>query len=100
MKEIMIKKIVAISAIGIFLQGCTTIATNTNMLSDQTVKTDVAGVLGYAPSEITVISRRTEGNNTYATVKTSNGSQYGCVMSGGSILTLGMSNPPMCTKRE
>jgi len=55
------------------LTGCSAIAAKTNVLDDDKIKSQSAGALGYEPSQLTLVSRRTEGTNTYANLKTSDG---------------------------
>ena len=43
--------------------------------------------------------RRTEGVNTYVTLKASNGKTYACTVNGGNLFSFGMTNPPVCNAR-
>lgn len=79
--------------------GCATIAGSTNTLSDEKVVSQSAGALGYEPSEMTLVSRRTEGTNTYANLKASDGKEFTCIINGGNLLTFGMTNPPSCGRK-
>jgi hypothetical protein len=81
------------------LAGCDTIATYTNMLSDEKIKSSAAGALGYAPKDMIIVDRRTEGTNTYVQLKTTAGNEFNCIINGGNLLTMGMVNPPMCAKK-
>ncbi|OPA86093.1 hypothetical protein BFW87_25415 [Pseudomonas fluorescens] len=81
------------------LSGCNALAGKTNMLSDDDVKSQSAGALGYTPSDLTIVNRRTEGTNTYVLLKTGDNKQFNCIINGGNILTFGMSNPPSCAKK-
>jgi hypothetical protein len=49
--------------------GCASTHGGAN-LSDEALRSDIAGVLDDDPSNITIESRRTEGFNTYVTAKT------------------------------
>lgn len=79
--------------------GCSTIAGKTNMLSDDKIKSDTSGVLGYSQNDVTILSKRTEGTNTYVTIKANDGKEFACIINGGNLLTLGITNPPTCNKR-
>lgn len=79
--------------------GCSTIAASTNMLSDEKVLSASAGTLGYEPSELVILSRRTEGTNTYVSLKSNDKKEFTCIINGGNILSMGMINPPMCSKK-
>jgi len=83
----------------VLLSGCNALASKTNMLSDDDVKSQSAGALGYAPADLTVINRRTQGTNTYVLLKTNDNKQFNCIINGGNILTFGMSNPPNCAPK-
>ena len=95
------KKIAAltISFLGISVAGCTTIAGSTNMLSDERIKSETGGVLGLSPSQLTIVDRRTEGTNTYVQLKAKNGQEFNCIINGGNLLSMGLVNPPMCSKK-
>lgn len=77
------------------LVGC-----GSTMLSNERISSETAGILGLSPSDITIGNRRTEQMNTYYTVKTKGGKELNCVITGGNAFTMGMVNPPMCTKKE
>lgn len=81
------------------LAGCSAIATKTNMLDDDKIRSQSAGVLGYEPADLTVVTRRTEGTNTYATLKARDGKEFTCLINGGNLLTMGLTNPPMCSRK-
>ena len=44
-------------------------------------------------------SRRTEGTNTYVNVRTGNRQSHACIINGGNMLSFGMTNPPVCSRR-
>jgi hypothetical protein len=79
--------------------GCSTVASKTNTLSDERIVSEAAGALGLSPTNLTLISRRTEGTNTYAELSAGKGQDYHCIINGGNILSFGMVNPPMCAKK-
>ena len=66
-QEKILKKLVLVSLFLAALGGCSTIASNTNMLTDDKIKSDTAGALGYMPADMTIVNRRTEGVNTQST---------------------------------
>lgn len=70
------------------------------MLSDDKIKADTSGVLGYAPGDVTLLSKRTEGTNTYVNIKAKDGKEFACIINGGNLLTFGMTNPPSCNKKD
>jgi len=86
-------------ALLVALTGCSAIAAKTNVLDDDKIKSQSAGALGYEPSQLTLVSRRTEGTNTYANLKTSDGKEFVCIINGGNLLSMGMTNPPACNKK-
>ena len=70
------------------------------MLSDAAILSATSGVLGYASTDLDIVARRTEGTNTYVNLKVKKDKkEYTCVIDGGNILTFGMINPPMCSKK-
>ena len=96
----MSKSLVVCSFIIALLSGCAVVAEKTNFLSDADLKSQTAGALGYSPENITLVSRRTEGTNTYAVVKTNDNKNFSCTVNGGNLLTMGMVNPPMCNQKK
>lgn len=80
--------------------GCTSLAANTNSLSDDRIRSESAGALGYDPAELTLVSRRTEGTNTYASLKANDGKEFTCIINGGNMLSFGMTNPPSCGRKR
>ncbi|MBB5018441.1 hypothetical protein HNQ59_001730 [Chitinivorax tropicus] len=81
------------------LAGCAAVAGKTNMLSDDDIKSKSAGVLGYQPNELTLLNKRVDGTDTYVNLKTKDGKEFTCLINGGNLLTLGMTNPPMCNRK-
>jgi len=51
------------------LSGCNTIASKTNMLSDDKIKSQAGGAIGYEPSEVEIVSKWVEGTNTYVQIE-------------------------------
>lgn len=93
------KTIIAAAVLSLAATGCATFAGGTNMLSDERIVSESAGALGYPPSELTLVSRRTEGTNTYAALKGKDGKEFNCIINGGNFLSMGMTNPPMCGRK-
>lgn len=91
--------LIAIVISGGLLVGCTSLAQSTNTLSDERIQSMTAGVLGYEPSELTIASRRTEGTNTYVNLQANDGREFTCVVNGGNLLSMGMTNPPSCSRK-
>ena len=83
----------------ISLGGCGSIASSTNSLSDERLKSEAAGALGLSPGELSLLNRRTESTNTYYAVKARDGKEYNCVINGGNLLSFGMTNPPNCKRK-
>lgn len=79
--------------------GCGALAGNTNMLPDERIRSEVGGALGVRAEEVTIVDRRTEGTNTYVNVKTANRQSHACIINGGNMLSFGMTNPPVCSRR-
>lgn len=87
--------VIALLALG----GCNALASKTNMLTDDQLKSQSAGALGLSPEDVTIVNRRTEGTNTYVALKTHDNQQFNCIINGGNLLTFGMTNPPSCAKK-
>lgn len=81
------------------LSGCASIASGTNTLTDEKIKSETSGALGYSPADLTITNRRTEGTNTYVNLQAKDKKEFTCIINGGNLLTFGMTNPPMCTKK-
>jgi hypothetical protein len=69
-------------------------------LSDESLRSDIGGVLGEDPVGIGIESRRTEGPNTYVVAKTNKGTRFACNFLGGGTLTFGMRTAPSCNQLE
>lgn len=98
MPENVIFKVAVLLFLGL-INGCASVASNTNSLTDERIKSETSGALGYAVSDLTIVSRRTEGTNTYVNLKAKNKKEYTCIINGGNLLSFGMTNPPICAKK-
>jgi hypothetical protein len=92
-------RLLTLIAAGHGLAGCAAIAERTNSLSDERVLAETAGVLGYSPSQLQLVARRTSGTNTYAELRADNGNEFNCIINGGNLATFGAINPPSCAKK-
>ena len=90
------KRLVMLFGAIILISGCATIASKTNILSNEKIKTETSAALGYQPSDLTIVSRKTEGINTYVDLKARDAKEFICVINGGNLLSGFMTNPPMC----
>lgn len=79
--------------------GCGALAGNTNMLTDERIRSEVGGAMGVRAEEVTIVDRRTEGTTTYVNVRTGNRQSHACIINGGNMLSFGMTNPPVCSRR-
>jgi len=84
----------------ISISGCGTIAEKTNILSDTDLTNKAAASIGYAPADVKLVNKTLDGTNTYFTVKSNDGQVFNCIVNGGNILTMGMTNPTACTKKS
>lgn len=67
------------------------------ILSNDRIRDNTAMALGQPEGAVTISNRRYDGmTNTYYNAKTSRG-WYTCTINGGSVLAMGMTNPPTCT---
>lgn len=94
-----LRNVLMISCAAALLVGCSAVAEKTNMLNDEDIKKETAGVIGVSPSELTVVESYTTGTNTHATLRTTSGKQYICTVNGGNLLSFGMVNPPTCNPK-
>ena len=54
----------------------------------------------YSPSELSIVGKRTESTNTYVNlVGVKDKKEYVCIINGGNLFSLGMTNPPVCGKK-
>ncbi len=91
-------KLTSIALIALACAACSTIAQKTNMLSDTDLTTKSADALGVPASSLKLLDRHTDGTNTYADFRAANGAQYHCLINGGNLLSMGMTNPPVCSR--
>ncbi len=90
----------AIGAAFLLISGCASIADSSHtMLTDARIKSESSAALGYPAADITLVSRRVEGLNTYANLKAKDGKEFTCVINGGNWLSMGLTNPPMCSRK-
>lgn len=94
MKTSLVLAVGIIAVLG--LGGC---AAFEPLTSDETILNDTASLLGVAPADLKITDRRAEGGSSYYTATTKNGVVYGCVIEGGTVITFGMHNPPVCQKK-
>jgi hypothetical protein len=95
-----LRTFVTLSAFVLLFSGCASIAgSSSKMLPDDRIKAETSGALGYEPGDLTLVSRRTEGLNTYANLKAKDGKEFTCIINGGNWLSMGMTNPPMCSPK-
>jgi hypothetical protein len=94
-----VKKVLTIPMLAILAAGCSTFAGSTNVLSDERIRSESAGALGYDPADLSIVSRRTEGTNTYVSLKANDSEEFTCIINGGNFLSMGMTNPPMCSRK-
>lgn len=94
-----LRRITPVIAASALFTGCASLASGTNMLSDERIVSETSGAMGYPPADVTLVSRRTEGVNTYVELKTKDGKQFTCIVNGGNLLSMGMTNPPVCNKK-
>ena len=74
------------------LSGC-----QDQLMSDDRMRSSIAGVLGVPPSSVTLTDRRSDGpTNTHVLAHVAGGKTYACTVNGGGMLALGMMNPPTC----
>ena len=68
------------------------------MLSNDRIISNTAGVIGVPPDQVTIADRRSETTNTYYTAHIRAGATYACVINGGGLLAAGMVDPPTCNQ--
>ncbi len=71
-------------------------ACQAEMLSDDRIISNTAGVIGARPDQLTITNRYSDQTNTYYTAHTIDGATYACVINGGGLLAAGMTDPPRC----
>ena len=82
----------------LLVSGCAIGLGQGQLLSDERILQETARALSLEPSDITISDRETSGVNTYYTVTTIDGRELNCLLNGGNILSLGLTNPPLCAK--
>lgn len=84
----------ALALAPIALSGCANA-----ILSDDRIKTNTASALGVSPDQITISDRKYDGmTNTYYTASAA-GRSYACTINGGTVISMGITNPPTCTPK-
>ena len=77
------------------LSGCAS-----QLLSEDRLLSNTADALFVKPSDLTISERKEKVPNTfYVATINKTGRQYNCIVNGGSALTLGFTNPPMCNPK-
>ena len=88
------RRIVLVSFAAMGISGCAN-----SLLSDDRIRNDTAMALGQPVGAVTIADRRSDGmTNTYYRAETPRGS-YSCVINGGTVMAMGMTNPPQCSLR-
>ena len=84
----------ALTLAPVALAGCAS-----SILSDYRIKANTASALGVQPNQVTISGRNYDGmTNTYYTASTG-GRTYSCTINGGTVLSMGITNPPTCAPR-
>lgn len=90
----MIRTTLALLAASLVVTGCAD-----KLLSDNRIRQNTAMALNQPTSAVTISNRRYDGaTNTYYTANTPRG-VYSCTINGGSILAMGMTNSPQCSRQ-
>jgi hypothetical protein len=98
MEEALMKRVSALRIVtlgGVLLMG----GCAAQMLSDDRLGDNTAGVLGVPASELTLSDRVEKTPNTYYTATTKDGRKFSCLVNGGGIMAAGMVNPPSCVPK-
>ena len=67
------------------------------LLSDDRLRDNTAMALGQPPASVQIADRHYDGmTNTYYVARTPQGS-FNCVINGGTVLAMGITNPPSCS---
>ena len=85
---------VALAFVPIILAGC-----SSTILPDDKIKSLTATVLGVSPDQVAISSRNSDGVSDTSYLATANNRTYSCTINGGTVLSFGMSNAPVCTPR-
>ena len=84
----------AFALVPMVLAGCAS-----TILSDDRIKSNTALALGVPPEQITISNRNYDGmTNTYYTASTGSHT-YACTINGGTVMSMGITNPPTCTPK-
>jgi hypothetical protein len=81
----------------ISITSCSTLM-GSELHSDDSLRSDIALSLGMNPQDISIESRKNQGNDTYLTIETNKGEKMACSFYGGGIMGLGMKTQPTCNK--
>lgn len=82
-----------------FIGAATLCGCASQLLSDERLRQNTAGILGVGPEEIVISDRTEQTPNTYYTATLRNGRKFTCLVNGGSVLAAGMVNPPSCSAK-
>ena len=74
-------------------------ACQSTILPDDKVKSETARVLNVTPDQVAISNRHSEGISDTSYIASAAGRTYACTINGGTVLSLGMSNAPVCTPR-
>ena len=70
-----------------------------SILSDDRIRTNTASALGVSPDQVMISDRKYDGmTNTYYTASAA-GRNYACTINGGTVMSMGITNPPTCTPK-
>jgi uncharacterized protein YceK len=75
------------------VSGCTE-----TIMSNERIQSTTAAYFGVNAEAVTIKNRRTESFTTYYMASLAKKGTYNCVLD-GSILTMGLTNPPVCSKK-
>ena len=85
-------KPVAVLALLLITAGCAD-----QLLSDNRLRDTTAAALFQPASSVTISDRRSDGpTNIYYVAHTPKGT-YNCIINGGGVLAMGITNPPDCS---
>jgi hypothetical protein len=92
------------TGINVLLTGLVVLGTTacqTTMLGDDRIVSQTAAVLGVPVSQLSISDRANDGatNTSYIAHDSKSGASYACVINGGGVLAMGMTNPPTCNKK-
>ncbi len=69
------------------------------MLGSDRARDSISGVLGLPAADVTIVERRADGpTNTNFIVDTRANGRFVCIINGGNIATLGMTNGAACRR--